>query len=51
MEIGLDVARDAGQLFLSGNATFRQFALLEDALSLLLVLPKIGLRGLLFEIG
>ena len=43
MNVGLDVAGDTRELFFIGDARFGGFAFLQDALRLLLILPKIGL--------
>jgi len=49
VEIGFDVADGAGELFVRGDVAFGVLALLEDGLGLLLILPKGGIAGFLFE--
>jgi hypothetical protein len=50
MQIRFDVARDARELFIRGNAVFRALALLQNLLRLFLVLPEVRLRSAFFEI-
>ena len=51
MKIGFDVARDARELFVGGDAAFGRFALLKNLLRLFLILPEVGLGGFDFEFG
>ena len=51
MKIGFDIAREARELFVGGDAAFRSFALLQDLLSLFLILPEIRGAGLLLKGG
>jgi hypothetical protein len=51
MEIGFDVAHFAIERVFGVDAVFEGFALLEDALRFLLVLPEIGVAYFFFERG
>jgi hypothetical protein len=51
MHIRLDVARNAGELFVGGNAIFGAFALLQNLLGFFLILPEARLRAEGFEFG
>jgi hypothetical protein len=50
MHIRLDVARNAGELFVRGNAIFGAFALLQNLLGFLLILPETRLGAEGFEL-
>jgi len=49
VEIGFNVADGTCQLVVRGDIAFRVFALLENCLSFLLILPETGIAGLCFE--
>jgi hypothetical protein len=51
VQVRFDVTRNAQELLVSGDATFRGLALLQDLLSFFLVLPEVRLRGALFQFG
>ena len=48
MKIRFDVALQGGELSVRRENYFRGLALLENLLRLLLVLPKVGVRGFFF---
>jgi hypothetical protein len=51
MEIGFDVAHFAIERVFAVDAVFEGFALLEDGLRFLLILPEIGVADFFFERG
>jgi hypothetical protein len=49
VEIGVDVGKNAREFFFGGNIAFRALALLQNGLSLLLVLPERRIADFCFE--
>jgi hypothetical protein len=49
LEIGFDVAHSAIERVFGVDAVFDLFAVLQDALSFLLVLPEIGVADFFFD--
>ncbi len=48
VKIRVDVARDARELLIGGDASFRAFTPLQNLLGLFLILPEVGLGGFSF---
>jgi uncharacterized membrane protein len=51
MQISLDIAGDARELLVGGDAIFGAFALLQNLLGFFLILPEVGLGADRFEFG
>jgi hypothetical protein len=49
IDVGVDVAADAGEFFVGGDLVFGAFAVAEDGLGFFLVVPEIGIGGASFE--
>jgi hypothetical protein len=49
VDVGVDVARDAGEFFVGGDLVFGAFAVTEDGLGFFLVAPEIGVGGAGFQ--